>query len=107
MAAQPSTFAQATSTQTPSSKRSLRSILVVPFVLQIFAVVSLTGYFSLRNGQRAVNQVASQLRNEILDRIQDKLADYTEQPHLINKINAEAVRRGTLRTESSDSEKYL
>ena len=90
-----------------SRKRSLRTVLVLPFVVQIFAVVSLTGYFSLRNGQRAVTQITSQLRNEISDRIQDKLADYTEQPHLINKINAEAVRRNTLRTESQSSEKYL
>ncbi|MEO1390937.1 MAG: cache domain-containing protein [Cyanobacteria bacterium J06634_6] len=102
MAAQPPTSAQK-----PSKKRSLRSVLVVPFVVQIFAVVSLTGYFSLRNGQRAVNQVSSQLRSEISDRIQDKLADYTEQPHLINKINAEAVRRGTLTTQSLESEQYL
>ena len=71
-------------------KRSLRSVLVVPFVIQIFAVVGLTGYFSLRNGQRAVNDVASQLRNEISERIQDELADYAERPHLINQINADA-----------------
>ena len=90
-----------------SARKSLRSVLVLPFVIQIFAVVGLTGYFSLRNSQRAVNDVAFQLRNEISDRIQDKLADYTKQPHLINKINADAVRRGTLRTQSRASEQYL
>ncbi|MEO1620055.1 MAG: cache domain-containing protein, partial [Cyanobacteria bacterium J06632_3] len=88
-------------------KRSLRAVLVVPFVVQIFAVVGLTGHFSLRNGQRAVNDVANQLRNEISDRIQDKLTDYVKQPRLINKINADAVRRGTLTTQNIESEQYL
>ncbi|MGB7249662.1 MAG: histidine kinase dimerization/phospho-acceptor domain-containing protein [Phormidesmis sp.] len=91
----------------PFRKRSLSTVLVIPFVIQIFAVVGLTGYFSLRNGQRAVNSVASQLRSEISQRIQDKLADYAERPHLLNKINADAVRRGTLKTQDQGSERYL
>ncbi len=37
------------------SKLSLSSILIVPFVLQICVAVGLTGYFSFRNGQKAVN----------------------------------------------------
>lgn len=90
-----------------TKKRTLRTVLVVPFVIQIFTVVSLTGYFSLRNGQRAVNEVASQLRSEISGRIQDKLFDFVEQPHLLNQINADAVRRGTLKTQSKQSEQYL
>ena len=52
-----------------SGKLSLRSVLVLPFILQIFTAVGLTGYFSLQNGQRAVNDVASQLRLEISNRI--------------------------------------
>ncbi|MGB5916934.1 MAG: cache domain-containing protein [Phormidesmis sp.] len=89
------------------NRRTLRAVLVVPFVIQIFAVVGLTGYFSLRNGQRAVNQVASQLRSEISQRIQDELKDFAQRPHLINEINADAVRRGTLATQSLDGEHYL
>lgn len=91
----------------PVGKRSLRSVLVIPFLLQIFAAVGLTGYISWRNGQRAVNAVAFQLRQEISARIHDKLADYAECPHLINQINADAVRRGTLSTQSQSSEQYL
>ncbi len=90
-----------------AGRRSLQTVLVIPFLVQIFAVVGLTGYFSLRNGQRAVNQVASQLRSEVSERIQDKLSDYAERPHLINQINADAVRRGTLSTQNTDSEQYL
>ena len=47
-------------------KVSLRLILVFPFVLQIFGAVGLTGRPSLRNGQKAVNEVVSQLRSEIM-----------------------------------------
>ena len=34
-------------------------------MLQIFAAVELTGYLSLRNGRRAVNDLASQLRSNV------------------------------------------
>jgi len=56
-----------------SFKVPLRAVLVVPFVLQIFAVVGLTGWLSLRNGQQAVNEVTRQLRKEVSDHIQQKL----------------------------------
>lgn len=36
-------------------------ILVVPFVLQIFAAVGITGYLSFRNGQKAVNELTTDL----------------------------------------------
>jgi hypothetical protein len=48
----------------------LRTVLIVPFVLQMAGTVGLVGYLSFRNGQQAVNDVASQLRNEISDRIE-------------------------------------
>ena len=56
-----------------ASKAPLRLVLIIPFVFQIFAAVGLTGYLSLRNGQRAVNNVATQLRQETTARIQDRL----------------------------------
>ncbi len=90
-----------------AKKRSLRSVLVIPLVVQIFTVVGLTGYFSWRNSQRAVNTVASQLRSEISQRIQNKLTDYAKLPHLINQINADAVRQGTLKTQALSSDRYL
>ncbi|MEO1352971.1 MAG: response regulator [Cyanobacteria bacterium J06635_15] len=90
-----------------SDRISLRSVLVIPFVLQIVVAVGLTGYISLRNGQQAVNEVASQLRREISNRIQERLADHTQIPHLINRVNADAVRRGELKTQDLASEQYL
>lgn len=70
------------------------TILVVPFVAQILVAVGLTGWLSLRSGQRAVNQVATQLRREITHRIQDQLDNYLETPHQLNQMNADAARLG-------------
>ena len=69
-------------------KASLRLILVFPFVLQIFAAVGLTGWLSLRNGQKAVNEVASQLRSEITARIQQQLNTYLDTAPRVNQLNA-------------------
>ncbi|MGK7873517.1 MAG: ATP-binding protein [Xenococcaceae cyanobacterium] len=77
-------------------KVPLRLVLVVPFVLQIFAAVGLTGWLSLRNGQKAVNEVTTQLRSEITARIQQHLRTYLATPHLINQINADAIHLGKL-----------
>ena len=75
-------------------KVPLRLVLIVPFVLQIFAAVGLTGWLSLRHGQKAVNDVASQLRNEIATRIQEHLQQYVEIPHLVNQLNANTIELG-------------
>lgn len=80
----------------PHKSLSLRPLLIVPFVAQIFLAVGLTGYLSFRNGQQSVNEVASQLRREIVARIQERLSIYLATPHSINQINADAVRYGTL-----------
>lgn len=72
-------------------KIPLRAVLVVPFVLQIVGVVGLTGYLSFRNGQQAVNQLAQQPMVQVRDRIALKLDTYLSTPHLINRINADAI----------------
>jgi PAS domain S-box-containing protein len=82
-----------------SRKIPLRSVLILPFVLQIFAAVGLTGYFSLQNGQKAVNDVAGQLRREIATRIHHNLHIHLATPHLVNQINADSVSLGQLSIE--------
>jgi PAS domain S-box-containing protein len=72
-------------------KVPLRTLLVVPFVLQISAIVGLTGWLSLRNGQQAVNEVTLKLREEVAARIERRLRDYLRVPHLLNQINADVI----------------
>ena len=84
------------STPKKSFKPPLRLILIVPFILQIFAAVGLTGYLSLRNGQKAVNDLASQLRSDATSNIDRHLDSYLSVPHKLNQINLQAVRLGLL-----------
>ncbi|MEH1802747.1 MAG: ATP-binding protein [Nostoc sp.] len=86
----------------------LRHILVVPFILQISLAVGLTGWLSIHNGQRAVNEVAIQLRNEITARIQQYLQIYVETPHQINQLNANAIQLGEVNIQKlSTLEQHL
>jgi hypothetical protein len=52
---------------------SLKSVILIPFVGLTFIAVALVGYVSFRNGQKAVNDVTLQLRNEINTRIVEHL----------------------------------
>ncbi len=80
-------------------KTPLRVVLLAPFILQIFAAVSLTGWFSLRNGQKAVKDLAFQLQTEVSHRIDQHLETYLSVPHIVNQINADAIRQGMLDLE--------
>lgn len=78
------------------TKLSLRTVLIVPFILQIFAAVGLTGYLSFKNGQKAVNAVAARLQTEISLRVEQNLKTYLETPHQINQNNTIALTMGEL-----------
>jgi PAS domain S-box-containing protein len=75
---------------------TLPMVLSVPFVVQTFTAVALVGYFSYRHGQIAVNNLASQLQDNISDRIDQKLDTYLAIPQQVNKINLQAIELGML-----------
>jgi hypothetical protein len=79
-----------------SRKLSLRFALIAPFILQIAAAVSLTGYLSIRNGQKAVNDLAGQLRSEVSDRIDQHLDSYLATPRQLAQANRQQIDLGTL-----------
>ncbi len=74
--------------------KKLRTILVVPFILQIFAAVGLVGYFSFRNGQLAVQELANQRMQEVEGRISQRLETYLDAPHQVNQLNQAALDLG-------------
>ncbi|WP_373535018.1 ATP-binding protein [Microcoleus sp.] len=76
--------------------RTLRTVLIVPFVLQLFAAVGLVGYLSFKNGQKAVNEIADRLMAEVGSRVEQNLGTYLSVPHQVNQINAAAIELGTL-----------
>lgn len=79
----------------------LRVVFTVPVLLQLVGVVGLVGYLSFRNGQRAVQNLASQLRSELSARIERELKGYFSAPHDINRLNATAVVYGELDIETA------
>ncbi|MDJ0509575.1 MAG: ATP-binding protein [Crocosphaera sp.] len=70
------------------SKLPLQVIFIVPFVLQIMATVGLVGYLSFKNGQKAVENLANQLMDELTNHIEENISDHLSYPERINKINA-------------------
>ena len=88
-------------------KASLRTVLIVPFVLQIVGTVGLVGYLSYRNGQEAVNDVASRYRQEVSDRIGQYLSSYLEKPHLVNQINANFIRLEKINLKNLEDREHL
>jgi hypothetical protein len=74
----------------------LQTVLIVPFVLQTLVTVGLVGYFSFKNRQETINDLASQLRRELTNRIEGKLQTYTEIPHNINRLNASTFAQGKI-----------
>ncbi|MBF2046807.1 MAG: HAMP domain-containing protein, partial [Elainella sp. C42_A2020_010] len=86
---------------------SLRAILLIPFVLQIAGAVALTGYLSLRNGQQSVNQVASRLRNEYSNRINQHLESYLVSARHLSQMNGTAMELGLLNPKDLDGLGHL
>lgn len=82
---------------------SLRIVIVAPFIFQIFIVVGLVGYLSYKNGQRAINDVATQLLDEITARVEQNLQAYLAIPHQVNQINAAAIGLNQLNLQDSSS----
>ncbi|MBD0302361.1 MAG: HAMP domain-containing protein [Tolypothrix sp. T3-bin4] len=74
----------------------LRLILVVPFVLQIFAAVGLVGYLSFKNGQQAVNDLANQLIDKASQQVNGHLDTYLALPQQLNQMNMDAISAGQL-----------
>lgn len=83
----------------PSSKVrafSLQLVLIVPFVLQVFAIVGLVGYLSFKNGEKAVNDLADQLMERTSGEVNQHLDAYLSIPHKVIQLNADAIRMGLL-----------
>ena len=81
---------------------SLSVVLLVPFVLLITGTVGLVSYLSFRNGQKAVNDLSSQLRQEILARIDRELEAYFSVPHNINQLSTIAFLQGELNWDTGE-----
>jgi PAS domain S-box-containing protein len=64
--------------------------------LQVITVVGLVSYLFFRNEQKAVEDIATQSRQEIAVRVEQDLRSYLVIPHLVNQNNAVAINQGQL-----------
>lgn len=77
-------------------KIPLRLVLVLPFVLQILATVSLVGYLSFRNSQRAINNLTNQVLDKSTNLVSERLDNYLGVPPKVLKENLDAIALGLL-----------
>jgi signal transduction histidine kinase/DNA-binding response OmpR family regulator len=75
----------------------LRLVLVLPFILQIAGAVGLVGYFSFKNGQQAVNDLAEHLMDKNNELVAQHLDDYLTIPVKVNQTNLDAIDAGILK----------
>ncbi|MDX2097085.1 MAG: PAS domain S-box protein, partial [Leptolyngbyaceae cyanobacterium bins.59] len=80
----------------PVTRLSLQPLLILSFVVPIVSTVGLTGYLSFRNGQQAVNELATQLVDKLGNRIESYLTSRLSTAHTINQLNLNAVQKGQI-----------
>ncbi|EGK84855.1 HAMP domain-containing protein [Microcoleus vaginatus PCC 9802] len=89
-------------------KVPLQALLVFPFVVQTVGTVGIVGYLSFRNGQKAVNDVAAQLRNETSDRIAQNLTHLVATPFQAFESYEAALSQNRIDLNNGrDIEKFL
>ncbi|NET77162.1 MULTISPECIES: response regulator [Okeania] len=78
------------------SKFPLKTVLIVPFVLQIFGAVGLVGYFSLINGRQTVDNLANQLTQKISSGIEQHVLGYLNKSHQVLRVTNYAIESENL-----------
>ncbi|SKB12130.1 putative Histidine kinase [Planktothrix sp. PCC 11201] len=86
----------------------IRTVLIIPFLLQIFGAVGIVGWLSFQAGQKAVNEVVGQLQNEISARVEQNLEAYLAIPEKINQTNLNLLQSRILTFQNlTQWEQYL
>lgn len=74
----------------------LKLALTIPVVLQIIVPVTLVIYLSWKNGQKAIENLVNQLKQEAAERVVQNLDNYLALPHKLNQIVLDDVQKGRL-----------
>jgi len=80
-------------------KVPLRSILIVPLVLQVISMVGIVGYFSHAGAQRSVESIANALLAEKSDRFNHDMYVYWCDPILISPEAKDLIQQGLISPE--------
>jgi methyl-accepting chemotaxis protein len=101
----PLSKSQGSSAKKPRDLRqrvSIRTLVILLFWLQTIATIGLTGWLSILNSQRAVEDLAKQLQLEANDLVTARLNNFLSVPHKINQLNVSAMELGILQTNNFD-----
>lgn len=78
------------------SKISLRTLLIVPMVVQIVVTVGVITYLSVRTGQKNVNELSARIEEEIAERVDTKIDGYLEKPKILIDLIRNDVKNGLI-----------
>ena len=78
------------------SKFPLKTVLIIPFILQIVSAVGLVGYFSFTNGRQTVDTLANQLTKEISTRIEQHVLSYLNKSYQVLRVTNDAIESDNL-----------
>jgi hypothetical protein len=86
-------------------KTRLRMIFTIPFLIEIFIIVGLVSFLSYKSRKEAVNDVASQLREEMILKIVIYIERELSNLVVINKLNADTIKRGDLNLNDNNPQR--
>ncbi len=87
---------------------SLRSVVVLPFMIQIVGTVGLVGYLSFKSGQQSVKDLADRLEIEIANRVEKETSNFLDTPHLVNQVLLSTIYSEKLNlANKQDLEKFF
>jgi two-component system sensor histidine kinase ChiS len=79
-----------------TQKLPLQYLLVVSFVLQVAVAVGLTTVLSVRNGEKAIDDLAKQLSEKATHQIREHLQTYLVQPNLLQRDSRSNLAYGDI-----------
>lgn len=85
-----------------SIRLSIRTIMILSYLILVVSVALVTAYLSFRNNHRLANMLVMRSARETGLRIQDRITAFFEQPELINAYNAELIERKLINSRAQE-----
>lgn len=75
---------------------SMQTALALAFTLFVLLSAGIAGYLSQRSGRESVEEIAARLRGDMATHIGEHVRHFLHIPHIINRLNADALGGGML-----------
>jgi methyl-accepting chemotaxis protein len=94
-----STLPQPSPKMKRQQKMSIRVVVITSLIVPMVTAVGLTGWLSIRNGQKAVDEMAGRLQTEVGNRVSTHLDSYLSAPYQLNQLNLSAISLGAFKLD--------